>query len=79
MVKQPMSMFELLRRWFKKLPHDDAIPVGTRVHLKSGSPLMTVAGTNKDGSVGCYWIDGNNQYSMNAWKEMLDVKVGSPE
>jgi uncharacterized protein YodC (DUF2158 family) len=71
-----MTKLYFWQRWFNKLPDDDPLPVGTLVYLKSGSPLMTVGGTNRDGTLGCFWIDNNNQYHMNAWKQMLEIKSG---
>ena len=52
---------------------EDALPVGTVVMLKSGSPRMTVSGSPEDGCVRCVWIYKGKVRQMNAWVGMLEI------
>lgn len=68
-------LFSLL--FFRKkkdvIIESDKIPVGTIVRLKSGSPLMTVEGT-EDGAVCCLWFSENTRYEFRAWPEALQIE-----
>jgi uncharacterized protein YodC (DUF2158 family) len=50
--------------------------IGTDVRLKSGSALMTVAGTRRDGHIFCMWFDARGKMWRNVFpKDTLVIEV----